>query len=242
GINTAIFSTSGGYQGIGFAISSNMVKNVMESILNQGKVVRGWLGVHIQTLTPELMKQFDLKDEKGVLLADVEEGGPAEKSGIKKGDVITGYNGKKVESPAHLRNAVASTKPGTTVIVKLLRNGETMTLNVTVGELPGELQTATATTFDNVLNGVSVHDLTEQILQELGITRKIKGVVVINVAAESPSHGILTKGDVIVEVNKKSFQNAKEFKNIVSTIKKEQSVLLRVIRGKTYQYITISPR
>ena len=107
GINTAIYSTSGGYQGIGFAIPSNMVKSVMDSLITKGKVVRGWLGISIQEITPELAKQFNLKDETGALIGDVVEKSPAEKAGLKRGDVILEFDGKKVEEINILRNMIA---------------------------------------------------------------------------------------------------------------------------------------
>jgi serine protease Do len=125
GINTAIFSTTGGYQGIGFAIPSNMAQDVMNSLIKNGKVVRGWLGVTIQPLTRDLAKQFNLKDEQGVLVGDVTEGGPAEKAGIQRGDVILEYNSKKVEDAISLRNMVAGTVPNQEVSIKLMRNGKT---------------------------------------------------------------------------------------------------------------------
>lgn len=120
GINTAIFSTTGGYQGIGFAIPSNMTKVVMDSLIKKGKVIRGWLGVTIQPLTPDLAKQFNLKDKKGVLVADVVEDSPAEKTGIERGDVIVEFDGKKVDDVTDLRNMVANTLPNEEVPIKLI--------------------------------------------------------------------------------------------------------------------------
>ena len=127
GINTAIYSTSGGYQGIGFAIPSNMVKSVMDSLIKKGKVVRGWLGVSIQKITPELAKQFNLKDEVGALVGDVVENSPAEKAGLKRGDVIIEYDGKKIEEPYILRNMIANTSPGEEHQMKVLRENKTLT-------------------------------------------------------------------------------------------------------------------
>ena len=152
GINNAIFTTTGGYQGIGFAIPSNMAKNVMESIINQGKVIRGWLGVQIQPITPELAKQFNIKDEEfGVLLTDVVEGSPADKAGLKSGDFIKEYDGKKIENPFHFKNMVASTKPGKTVRIKILREGNYLTATATIGELPIEPQIVSSPEFENAL-------------------------------------------------------------------------------------------
>lgn len=242
GINTAIFSTSGGYQGIGFAIPSGMVKNVMDSIINQGRVVRGWLGVQIQLLTPELAKQFGLKDESGVLLVDVVEGGPAEKGGLKRYDVIVEYDGKKTDNPFHFKNIVASTKPGKTVEIKIIRNGNLLTAKVTIAELPIEPQIVSPAQFENSLRGVSVQEVTDEILQKLGITRKIKGVLVNNIEEDSPALGILAKGDIIMEVNRKAVTNTKEYNDTVSKIEKGKDILLGIMRGGFPQVITIPAR
>ncbi|MGE5239974.1 MAG: DegQ family serine endoprotease [Chloroflexota bacterium] len=239
GINTAIFSTSGGYQGIGLAIPSNMVRSVIDSIINQGKVVRGWLGVQIQQLTPELAKQFDLKDDHGVLLVDIVEGGPAEKSGLKRGDVLIEYDGKKVDTPVNLRNLVAATKPGTQVKVVVLREGKPVTIGVTIEELRSDQQAAAGVSLDNALRGVSVQDLTDQILQSLGITKKIKGVIITNIEEDSPSSGAITKGDIIVEINRKPVENLSEYNAAASKIEKDQGIVLLIVRNGIYQYVTI---
>lgn len=242
GINTAIFSTSGGYQGIGFAIPSNMVKNVMDSIINQGRVVRGWLGVNIQPLTQALAKQFGIKDETGVLLVDVVEGSPAEKGGLKRGDIIIEYDKKKIENPFQFKNLVASTKPGKTVEIKIIRNSNPMTLKVTIEELPTELQAFSPAEFDNALKGVYVQELTDELLRKFGITKKIQGVVINNIDEDSPAYGVLVRGDIIIEVNRKPVTNVKEYMNIASKIEKSQDVLLLIVREGSAQYITISLR
>ena len=242
GINTAIFSTSGGYQGIGFAIPSGMVHGIMESITTQGKVVRGWLGVQIQPLTPELAKQFNLKDEQGVLLVDVVDEGPADKGGLRRGDVIVQYEGKKVESPFGLRNMVAATKPGKAVEVTVLRDGKAETVRVTIGELPAEAQaSAPATTqTENNLKGVTVQDLTDEMLQKMGITRKIQGVVVSDVDEGSPAANRIAKGDVIIEINRKPVKNVKDYEALVSAIGKNQDILLWVMRNNAFLAIVIT--
>jgi serine protease Do len=139
GINTAIFSRSGGYMGIGFAIPSNMVREVMEDLIKRGKVTRGWLGVHIQLLTPDLAKKFGLKEAHGVLVGEVSGGSPAAKAGMKRGDVILELAGKRVEDPEHLRNEVARTEPGKRIPVKIWRGGKEMILQVEIEELPKEV-------------------------------------------------------------------------------------------------------
>ncbi len=167
GINTAIFSTSGGYQGIGFAVPSNMAKAVMESLVKNGKVIRGWLGVTVQGITPELSKQFNLKEEKGVLVGDVIEGGPAEEAGIERGDVIIEYDGKKIDEPYQLRNMVANTTPGKEVELKIIKESKTETKKVTIGEPPAEIQEASTSEYNNFLTGVTVRTLHQKYIAAL---------------------------------------------------------------------------
>ncbi len=239
GVTNAIFSTSGGYQGIGFAIPSNMVKNVMDSIISQGKVVRGWLGVQIQPLTADLAAQFGLKDDNGVLLVDVAEGGPAAKAGMKGGDVVVEYDGNKINDPYHFKNMVAETKPGKQVPVKIIREGNLMTVNVTIGELPVETQALPNVEIDNALRGVSVQDLTDEYRQKMGISEKEKGVIVSNIDEDSPALGILSKGDIILEINRKPVTNAKEYSKAISGIESNQNILALIVRGGVRQYITV---
>jgi len=139
GINTAIFSRSGGYMGIGFAIPSNMVREVVESLVKKGKVTRGWLGVQIQPLTPELAEKFGLKDTRGILVSDVSKNSPAAEAGMMRGDIILEFDGKRMEDPMHLRNEVAHTEPGKKIPVKIWRKGKEMILIVKIEELPKEV-------------------------------------------------------------------------------------------------------
>ncbi len=242
GINTAIFSTTGGYQGIGFAIPSNMVKSVMESLTKKGKVVRGWLGVSIQQLTPELAKQFKLKEDKGTLINDVVENSPAEKAGMKRGDIILEYNGKKTEEPYILRNMVANTLPGEEHIVKIMRDNKIMTLKVVIGELPSDLQQAMTGEYTNVMKGVGVQDVTAEIAAKLRIPEKIKGVVVNDIDESSAAAGVLLQGDVIQEINRVKITDVKKYQEVVAKIKDDESVLLLIYRGGSSLFITLSNR
>lgn len=241
GINTAIFSTTGGYQGIGFAIPSNMAQDVMNSLIKNGKVVRGWLGVTIQPLNPDLAKQFNLKDEQGVLVGDVTEGGPAEKAGIQRGDVILEYNSKKVEDAISLRNMVAGTAPNREIAIKLMRNGKTETVRVKVLEMTTEAQ-AFSKTFDNQLKGVYVQNITPDLKKSLDIPGRIKGVVITDVDEESPAEGILKKNDVIMEISRNNINNTKDYEEAVSRIKPADDILLLVFRQNSAFYITLSSR
>lgn len=241
GINTAIFSTSGGYQGIGFAIPSNMAKVVMESLVKKGKVIRGWLGVTIQQITPELAKQFGIKDEKGVLVGDVVEDSPAEKAGIQRGDVVIEYEGKEVGEPTGLRNMVANTRPGKEVTIKLIREGKGKVLKVTIVELPADMQKLSGT-LDNYLKGVYVQNITPEIKKNLDIPKRVTGVIITDIEDGSPAGGVLMKNDVILEINRKRINNMKDYEAIVSKIKSDQDILLLIYRNGSTVYITLSPK
>jgi serine protease Do len=242
GINTAILSRSGGYQGIGFAIPSNMVRNVVDSIINVGKVTRGWLGVQIQQLNPELARQFNLPDEKGALLVEIVEGSPAEKAGLQRGDVIVEFEGKKIEGPSQLKNMVAMTKPGHEANIGIIRDGKPMTVKLIIGELPsedGRQESRVSPTFDNSMRGVSVQEVTDELLQKMEITKKVRGVVVTAIEENSPALGILNRGDIIMEINRKTISGLKDYNEIVSKIDKSQSILLLVLRGKSSVFLTL---
>lgn len=241
GINTAIFSTSGGYMGIGFAIPSNMAKMVMDSLLKKGKVVRGWLGVSIQPITPELAKQFGLKDEKGALVGDVVEDGPAEKAEIKSGDIILEYDGKTVNDPASLRNSVAITSPGKVVTIKIIRDGKPRTIKATISEQAGPIQQA-ADAPDNLLKGVQVQNLTPELKKKMALPARVAGVVVADIINNSPAEGTLMKGDIIMQVNRTNIGNAKEYETVVAGIKAGQGIMIHIYRNGSAVYVTLSPK
>lgn len=241
GINTAIFSTSGGYQGIGFAIPSSMAKVVMDNLIKKGKVVRGWLGVSIQAVTPDLAKQFDIKDDKGALVGDVVEEGPAEKAGIQRGDVIIEFDGKEVTDPSSLRNSVAGTPPGKKVTLKILRDGKIQKVDVTIAELPADMQKMRGE-YDNLLKGVMVQGLTPELKKSLDIPKRITGVVVTDIEESSPSGGLLMPNDVIIEINRKRINSTKDYEAVVSRIKSGQDILVLVFRNGLTTYISLSAR
>ncbi len=240
GINTAIFSKSGGYMGIGFAIPSSMAKSVMDSIIKHGRVIRGWLGVSIQNMTPDLAEQFDLKKEKGSLVSDVVEDSPAEKAGFKRGDLIIEYDGKNVNDSTALRNMVAGTLPDTTVKVKIIRKGKEKTLTVTIGKLSEAVVTAKSE-YRNVMKGVHVQDLNPEIRMSLDIPGKVEGVVVTNIETDSPAFQALKRNDVIQEINEKIIRSSKDYEKAVSKISAKDTVLILAYRGGGYIYITIKP-
>ncbi len=242
GINTAIFSTSGGYQGIGFAIPTNMAKTVMDSLIKKGKVIRGWFGVTIQPLTPELAKQFDLKEEKGALVGDVIEGSPAEKAGLQRGDVIIEYDGKKIEEPYQLRNMVANTTPGQEVELKIIRENKTETKKVTITELLAEIQKPSKSEYNNLLRGVTVQDLAPEIYNKLNLPKKLKGVIVSDIGEDSPATMVLKEGDVLQEINRQKINSVRDYENTAAKIKPGENILLLVFRSGSSLYVTLSTK
>ena len=241
GINTAIFSTSGGYQGIGFAIPSNMAKNVMESLITKGKVVRGWLGVSIQPISPELALQFQLENEEGSLVGDVIEGSPAQKGGIMRGDVIIGINGEKVTEPHDLRNKIANTLPGEAVVINVIRDGRNIILSVTLTELSAEPQeeSAAGKEYENSLRGVTVQDLTPEIYKRLDIPEKIRGVVITGIEDGAPAELKLMPGDVILEIKRKAITGNDDYDRIVSGIAPDENILMLIFRRGSSIFVTI---
>jgi serine protease Do len=239
GINTAIFSTSGGYQGIGFAVPSNRAKVVMDSLIKSGKVVRGWLGVSIQPVTPEIAKQFGLKDEKGALVGDVTENSPAEKAGIHRGDVIIEYNGKEISDATALRNMVAGTPPQQKVAIKILREGKLKTINCVIGELPVS-SPKISKAYDNIMTDVKVEDITPEMKKRLNMPKRMAGVIVTDIAGGSPVENLLGRYDVILEINKNRIGSVKDYDRIVSKMKAGEDILLLIFREGATIYLTIS--
>jgi serine protease Do len=232
GINTAILSRSGGNQGIGFAIPVNLARDVMDSLVTEGKVTRGYLGVMIQDLTPALARELNLKQPKGALVGDVLPKSPAEKAGLKNGDLVTEFNGKPVTDSRQFRLQVARTKPGESVAVKVLRDGSTKALSVTVKELPGSEQMARNDSKDTedheTLKGVAVGDLDASTRGQFKIPENIRGVVVLQVEPESAAaEAGLKPGDVILEINKHPVKNAEEAVQLTEN-PKDKTTLLRV--------------
>ncbi|MHB8741492.1 MAG: DegQ family serine endoprotease [Sulfuricaulis sp.] len=248
GINTAIFSRSGGYMGIGFAVPSNMARDVMDSLIKTGKVVRGWLGVSIQEVTPDLAKQFGVNEASGALVSEVIPNSPAAASGFRSGDIITGFNGKPVDSPSTLRNSVAEMSVGTTVKVEVLRDKKTITLETKIAEQPKNIEQAQSETSqgnagtDTALAGVDVRDLTADIARQLGLHAEISGVVIADVDQGSAAEDAgLQEGDVIMEINRHPVHNIADYKRISSKLSKTDSVLLFINRHGQELFIVIQP-
>ncbi len=242
GINTAIFSTSGGYMGIGFAIPTDMAKSVMDSIIKHGKVTRGWLGVSIQDLTPDLAKSLGIKETTGALVSGVMKDSPAGKAGLKRGDIITELDGKPVEDSRLLRNMVADNAPGKTVTVTVLRKDKKELLKVTLGEFQdAKAATKADFAFDNLLKNVIVQDLTPEIRERINLPADITGVVVAQLAQDNPALNALQQGDVIMELERKPVANVKEYREVVSKIGPKDSVLMLIYRDGATIFITLRP-
>jgi serine protease Do len=234
GINTAIVAQG---QGIGFAIPINMAKELLPQ-LETGKVVRGWLGVMIQEITPDLAKSFDLKDKKGVLVSEVTKGSPAEHAGIKQGDVITGFNGKPVEDAHTLPRLVAATVPDSKAKLDLVRDGKTMSVQVTVGNMPENMEEAKASPEKDQSWGMTVQDITPDLAQQLGLDAHDHGVVVSNVQPGSAAADAgLRTGDVIKEVNRQKINNVGDYNQAVK--KNKDRLLLLVKRGSGSIFIIL---
>ncbi|MFZ2052727.1 MAG: DegQ family serine endoprotease [Candidatus Aminicenantales bacterium] len=238
GINTAIASPSGGNIGIGFAIPINMAKQVMESLISKGKVVRGFIGITPQDINENLARAFDLKSTEGVLVGDVTPKGPADQAGIKRGDVILSINGKKVANATQLRLLIADTAPKTEVKMTLLRQGKTMDVTVTLAERPGtpQEQAPKQEPMEGQQSeklGLALQDLTPDIAGQLGYD-KDKGVLVADVAPGSPAEDAgLQRGDLIKEVNRAPVKSVKDFEKAIRSYKAGDVVALLVRRGPT---------
>ncbi len=252
GINTAIFSRSGGNQGIGFAVPSNLAVQVLNSIRAKGRVERGYLGTVIQPVTREIAVVMKLKSASGALVSDVTPGSPAAKAGLAPGDVIVAVNGKGVDTPRELRLAIGSLAPGSKVKVKFVRDGEEKEVEATLGELPPtETRLApeegrpgpTPAPASSFLDGVRLRDLLDEYREALGIPPSVKGAIIVEVDPDSVAYRAgLRQGHVIVEINRKPVGDAEQAQEVGGAVKKGDPVLLRVWSGGQSQYLAISPR
>jgi serine protease Do len=241
GINTAIFSRSGGNIGIGFAIPIALAKEVVPQLKEKGHVTRGWLGVMIQKVTPDIAESLGLSDSKGALVADVVKDGPAAKAGIKQGDVIVEYDGKTVNESAELPLLVARTPVGKSVKVKVIRDKETLTMPVEIAELKEEEAVEARTGTEEDL-GMTVQTLTPELAENLGLERSQKGVVVTQVEPGSPAgEAGLRRGDVILEVNRKPVRDVDGYKKALRAGGKGKSALFLVRRGDNTIFLAVKP-
>ncbi|PYI86718.1 MAG: hypothetical protein DMF09_00720 [Verrucomicrobia bacterium] len=253
GINTAIFTRTGGNQGVGFAIPSNLARDVMQSLREKGRVVRGYIGASVQTLTPELAEAMKLKGEAtGALVGEVTPKSPAEKAGIKSGDVITSVNGKKINDARELRLMIGSMAPGTKVRLETNREGQKKTLDGDLAEMPAaeagpsteaspeeSAQPEKATVFGSAV----VADVTDDVRRVLNLPKDVQGTVIAEIDSDSAAaQAGLREGDVIQEVNKQPIKNPKDLVALTKKLKRNEKILMRVWSQGRSGYIALEPK
>ena len=239
GINTAILADG---QGIGFAIPINMAKEIVPQLEAKGHVSRGWLGVSIQEMTPELAKSLGLKEKKGALVAQVVSGSPAEKAGIEQGDVILEFNGKNITDSKDLPRTVASTPVGTSVTVKVMRDGKVMDRQVKLGEMEEKGVEVSRAASPQKSLGIAVQNVTPEIAKRLGL-KKETGVLVAKVEPGSPAEEAgIRRGDVVQEVNRTPVKNVDDFVQKMEKAKGKESVLLFIQRGQNNLFAAVIPK
>ncbi len=238
GMNTAIFSRSGGYMGIGFAIPINMAKNIRKQLAEQGAVTRGRIGVYIQDLTKELAESFDIDQRQGILVAQVMEGSPAAEAGIKQGDIILELDGDKVEQVAKFRNRISLTRPGTTVKLLVLRDGKKKKLDVTIGAQDADEQGRPTAAGELPELGMSLQTLTAELAEQFGY-EDAAGVLVTNVESGSlAARAGIKRGDLIEEVNRREVSAPEQVKSLIKESRKK-TVLLLVRQGDASRYLAL---
>jgi serine protease Do len=237
GINTAIIAAG---QGIGFAIPVNLAKEIVVQLKESGRVTRGWLGVGIQRVTSELAKSFGLKEKTGALVSQVFKDGPAEKAGIKQGDIILEFDGKKVTSFDELPRIVASTPVGKVVTIKVFRDGKIISLQAKIAEMEEKIEVARAPSRKPL--GVTVQDMTPEIARSLGLEGET-GVVVTSVDPGSPADKAgINRGDVVLEVNREPIKGIEDFNQVLEEAGDQESILFLIRRGESNLFIAVSPK
>src|SRR5438477_9401665 len=253
GINSAILTRSGGSQGVGFAIPANLARDVMGSLREKGRVIRGYIGTSVQTLTPELADALKLKAQvSGALVGEVSPKSPAEKAGVKTGDVITSVNGKKIGDARELRLMIGSMSPGTKVQIEINREGQKKTLGLDLVEMPATaLQSAAEAPPEEsaqpekstVFGAVVVADVTDDVRTALNLPKEVQGAVIVELDSVSPAaQAGLREGDVIQEVNKQSVKNAKGLVAVSKKLKPNEKILMRVYSQGRSGYVALEPK
>lgn len=240
GVNTAIFSRTGGNIGIGFAIPVNMAKNVFAQLKEHGKVTRGWLGVMIQQVTAELAENFNLDRPIGALVGQVIPDSPAEKAGLKAGDVITTYEGQEVSQMSMLPAMVANTSVGTKAKVELIRDGKKMKITVEIGKLEEEEDVvAGAETGTSKELGMTVQELTPKLAESLGI-EETQGVIVTDVDHDMAAAAAgIARGDIILEINREKISDIAQYKKALKAAEDKKSILLLIQRDQNTRFVVI---
>jgi serine protease Do len=255
GINTAIYSESGGNQGIGFAIPSNVVRAAMNSIISKGRVIRGYLGVGIQPVTADIAEQFKLTTARGALVTDVTPGSPAEKAGIIRGDVIRKVNGYEVKDTIALVNRIAEADIGSKLTIDLVRDGETKTVNAQVIEQPADLVARMSRnqsqnqnppdpsggSQNSLFAGIEVQNLTQRLRNEANVPPNVNGVIVTRVDPSSSVADQLKPGDVIEQINRQPVANVDDFQSIVGQLDPDRPVMVGMARNRQRSFVIIQP-
>jgi serine protease Do len=237
GLNTAIVQ---GGQGIGFATPINIAKNVFQQLKEKGKVVRGWLGIYMQSLSADMAKSLNLESKDGVIITEVIRDSPAERAGLKEGDVLIVFDGKKVEDAHHLPSIVADISPGTEVKVSILRDGKEKSVEVKLGEMPEEVASLKTDLIGDL--GMAVQDITEEIAKHMEIEDP-SGVIVSGVESGSPADDAgMRERDIIRQVNRKRIKNLQQFREILREGSSEESVLFLVERGQRRMYVVVKKK
>jgi serine protease Do len=239
GINTAI--ATGGIErsnrGVGFAIPSNMIKKVMSDLIEKGYVVRSWLGVYIQPVEDKVARALDLSNRDGALVSDVVEDSPADKAGLKTGDVIIEFDGEKVSDPSHLKNIVSSSTPGKNSKVVIVREGDWKTVNVILEELEQTAPTFALSDNTNMSLGIEVRDISNSLAEKYEIDPQNSGVLVTDINKKSNAYEAgIRVGDIITRVGTKKVTSSKIFINLVEELKGKDSLLVLVKRGERSSY------
>lgn len=240
GINTAIISRSGGYQGIGFAIPSNMAQSIMNSLVKYGKVIRGWLGVSIQDLDQNLAKAMGLDQTTGVLVSEVVENSPAQKAGLKRGDVILKLNEKSVNSTGQFRSMIASNGAGTKVTIEYIRDKKKKEKSVELGQLPDNLADHSIFEKDfGALSGITIAPLDNEIRNKFQIPDQVnQGVAITSIKDNSPAQmANLRPGDIILEINRHEVNSVDDFKEAYKKSVNENTLLLIYRNGRAYYLV-----
>ncbi|NCO24528.1 MAG: hypothetical protein COZ07_09975 [Candidatus Infernicultor aquiphilus] len=239
GINTAIIPFA---QGIGFAIPINIAKKNIDDLINLGKVRRSWLGVYIQEVTPEIAKQFNQAEAKGVLVGDVVKNSPAEGVGIKTGDIIKKVNNEEVNSPEELQDKIGNIEINKEVNVEIVRNGETISFIVKIGEMPTVEEEGSKTPKEKVFSvqtGLKVESVTTEIAKELGLPW-VKGLVITEVVPGSSADDMgLQQGDIVLEANRTELSSVEEWEKVINKLEPEGTLLLLVFRNQHTYYVPI---
>jgi serine protease Do len=237
-------SRSGGNQGIGFAVPANLCRWVADSLINKGKVERGYLGVHIQTLTPELAKAFKSNRVQGAVVIDVTPNSAAELAGFKSGDVVVEFNNRPIESADQLKLQVAETPPGSAIPVQVDRNGQVMSLNVTLKELTSDALTKNEPNVSrgehDALSGVEVTNLDRDAREELRVPDTVRGTLITQVEPSSPAYEAgLRENDVILEINRQPIQSTEDFTKATTGKAGSGETLVKVWNQNGTHYVAV---